>query len=149
MPQRRDCPHSARSCPARQLAGALDDAMARTTRLERGRPARLQDFTAHDDHVALNLRVGDDERHLRTRLLVAADGTDSVIRNRLNMPLQRRLRPDGHRHRHRSRARPRWLRIRTLHRQRPDCAAAAGSPSCRSGDDTDDRAGRRGTRDVG
>ncbi len=75
--------------PARQLAGALDDALARTTRLERGRPARLQDFTAHDDHVALNLRVGDDERHLRTRLLVAADGTDSVIRNRLNMPLQR------------------------------------------------------------
>ena len=75
--------------PARQLAGALEDAMARTTRLERWRPARLQDFAAHDDHVALQLRVGDDTRHLRTRLLVAADGTDSVILNTVNIPLQR------------------------------------------------------------
>jgi 2-octaprenyl-6-methoxyphenol hydroxylase len=75
--------------PARQLAGALEDAMARTTGLERLRPARLQQFAARDDHVELELRVGDDTKHVRTRLLVAADGTDSVIRNALQIPLQR------------------------------------------------------------
>ena len=74
--------------PARQLAAALEDAMAHTTRLERLRPARLQQFAAQDDHVDLDLRVGDDTKRVRTRLLVAADGTDSVIRNTLNVPLQ-------------------------------------------------------------
>lgn len=82
-------PAFGRIVPARQLAGALDDAMTHTTRLERLRPARLQQFAAHDDHVDLDLRIGDDTRRVRTRLLVAADGTDSAIRNTVQIPLQR------------------------------------------------------------
>ena len=75
--------------PARQLAGALEDAMARTTRLERWRPARLQQFSVREDRVELAVRIGDDTRRVHTRLLVAADGTDSAIRNTLAIPLQR------------------------------------------------------------
>lgn len=75
--------------PARQLAGALEDAMARTTRLARLRPARLHQFATDDAIVELELRVDDETKRLRTRLLVAADGTDSAIRNTLNIPLQR------------------------------------------------------------
>ena len=75
--------------PARQLAAALEDAMTRTTRLQRLRPARLQQFATRDDHIELELRIGDETQCVRTRLLVAADGTDSAIRNALNFPLQR------------------------------------------------------------
>lgn len=75
--------------PARQLAGALEVAMAHATRIERLRPARLQQFTTHGDQVDLDVRIGDDTKRLRTRLLVAADGTDSAIRNALEIPLQR------------------------------------------------------------
>jgi 2-octaprenyl-6-methoxyphenol hydroxylase len=75
--------------PARQLAAALEDAMTRTTRLQRLRPARLQQFATRDDHIELELQIGDETQCVRTRLLVAADGTDSAIRNALNFPLQR------------------------------------------------------------
>lgn len=75
--------------PARQLGGALETAMVRTTRIERVRPARLQHFTTHDAQVELDVCIGDDTKRLRTRLLVAADGTDSAIRNALALPLQR------------------------------------------------------------
>lgn len=74
--------------PARQLAQALEDALARCTRVTRMRPARLQKFTVGDAAVALDVAIGSDARPVDTRLLVAADGSDSPIREALAVPLQ-------------------------------------------------------------
>ncbi|HQW80886.1 MAG: 2-octaprenyl-6-methoxyphenyl hydroxylase [Rhodanobacteraceae bacterium] len=74
--------------PARQLAQALESAMAGCTRMQRRRPARLQRFVAHHDHIDLNVAGDAGTQQIRARLLVAADGTDSAIRTTLGIPLQ-------------------------------------------------------------
>ena len=75
--------------PARQLGHALEARAALAQRVQRLRPAQLQSFDVADDGVALRLRVGEREQTVRTRLLVAADGSESAIRTRLDVPLQR------------------------------------------------------------
>jgi 2-octaprenyl-6-methoxyphenol hydroxylase len=74
--------------PARQLVAALEQALARCTRLERLRPARLVHFSVDDAQVVLEVADAGAQRRLSARLLVAADGTDSAIRAALAIPLQ-------------------------------------------------------------
>lgn len=75
--------------PARQLVQALEDAMARADRLARWRPATLRDIRHDADALVLDIADGDAIRTCRTRLLVAADGTESAIRQRFGIPVQR------------------------------------------------------------
>ncbi len=63
--------------------------MTRTQHVQRQRPAQLLGFDAGDDSVALRVAVDGHEQQLQTRLLVAADGSDSAIRAQLDVPLQR------------------------------------------------------------
>ena len=74
--------------PARQLVQALESRLAQCTQVTRLRPAHLQSFTVAADEVALDLRVDDVAQSITTRLLVAADGSHSQIRNALAIPMQ-------------------------------------------------------------
>ncbi len=53
-------------------------------------PARLTSFTTEPEAVRVNLRQGDTTSVLTTRLLVAADGGDSQVRQLLSIPLRER-----------------------------------------------------------
>lgn len=74
--------------PARQLVQALEARLAQCTRITRWRPAELHAFDAQAEQVALTLQVDGESRTITTQLLVAADGSDSAIRDRLQVPLQ-------------------------------------------------------------
>lgn len=71
---------------ARDFGQALEARLARVGNLTRLRPARfiaLDD--AHPDHRSVRVAGDDGERTLRTRLLVAADGVGSAVRDALGI----------------------------------------------------------------
>ncbi|MGQ9659766.1 MAG: 2-octaprenyl-6-methoxyphenyl hydroxylase [Thermochromatium sp.] len=76
--------------PARALNLALQEALEQAPNLQILRPARLLDHQPGPTEVVLEIQVGNERRRLTTRLLVAADGGDSSVRERL------RLRVDGY-----------------------------------------------------
>ncbi len=51
-------------------------------------PAAIRGIQTEADGVRLELEVGGETRQVRTRLLVAADGAESPIRKKLDVPLQ-------------------------------------------------------------
>lgn len=69
-----------RVCPARALGQALNEAVAALPDLKLLRPAQLLDARPADTEIAATLQQGDETLTVRTRLLVGADGTDSLVR---------------------------------------------------------------------
>jgi 2-octaprenyl-6-methoxyphenol hydroxylase len=66
--------------PARELGNALLQRLDRCASLARIAPAQAVAIDAGTDRVDVQLRSGDSSRHVRTRLLVGADGTESFVR---------------------------------------------------------------------
>ena len=75
---------------ARDLGDALEARLQAVPHLHRYRPARFLGF-AEGDGEWRRIRIADDsgERTLAARLLVAADGSDSAVRNALGVAAQR------------------------------------------------------------
>jgi 2-octaprenyl-6-methoxyphenol hydroxylase len=71
--------------PARELGNALLRRLDRCQELERIAPAKAVAISAGVDAVDVELVAGDAVRHLRTRLLVGADGTGSFVRTTLGI----------------------------------------------------------------
>lgn len=71
--------------PARAMGVAIRVALDHADNLELLCPARLIEHRVLGDGVDLEVQVDGETRHLRTRLLVAADGGDSAIRERLGL----------------------------------------------------------------
>jgi 2-octaprenyl-6-methoxyphenol hydroxylase len=69
--------------PARAIDCAIQASLERATNLQILRPARLVDHRIRAEHVELDLQLGDEQRCIDTRLLVAADGGNSSVRERL------------------------------------------------------------------
>lgn len=67
---------------ARELGGAITRQLGGSgiTRLS---PATVVDFAEHGEQLGVNIVADGDQRQLRTRLLVAADGGESLIRQQL------------------------------------------------------------------
>jgi 2-octaprenyl-6-methoxyphenol hydroxylase len=76
--------------PARAMDLALQEALEPAPNIQTLRPARLLDHQVGPTGVALDIQVGDERRRITTRLLVAADGGDSGVRERLGLQV------DGH-----------------------------------------------------
>lgn len=70
---------------ARELGLALEARLAELTALERHRPATVTALTPAADAITVTLREGEQPRTIRTRLLVAADGTRSFSRQALGI----------------------------------------------------------------
>jgi 2-octaprenyl-6-methoxyphenol hydroxylase len=51
-------------------------------------PARVDTVKLHDHHVTVGVKIGGERKTLTTRLLVAADGADSGVRQMLNIPAE-------------------------------------------------------------
>ncbi|WP_295404857.1 2-octaprenyl-6-methoxyphenyl hydroxylase [uncultured Thiocystis sp.] len=71
--------------PARAMGVAIRVALDHADNLELLCPARLIAHRVRGDGMDLEIEMGGETRHLRTRLLVAADGGDSAIRERLGL----------------------------------------------------------------
>ncbi len=70
---------------ARELGVALEARLAELPGLVRHRPAQVVAVETQSERVAVRLREGDQERVLHARLLVAADGTRSFVRDALGI----------------------------------------------------------------
>ena len=70
---------------ARELGNVLLDALRHESGITEVCPARLETFTVNADHVSVRLGDG---RRIRTRLLVGADGTRSMVRQIAGLPSQ-------------------------------------------------------------
>lgn len=81
--------------PLRAIGAALSQAMANTPDLTVLQPARVTAISESADDVALTVLDGAGERRLRARLVVAADGAQSSIREQLGLIAQTR---DYHQH---------------------------------------------------
>ena len=81
--------------PLRAIGAALSQAMANTPDLTVLQPARVTAISESVDDVALTVVDGAGERRLRARLVVAADGAQSSIRELLGLIAQTR---DYHQH---------------------------------------------------
>lgn len=81
--------------PLRAIGAALSQAMANTPDLTVLQPARVTAISESADDVALTVVDGAGERRLRARLVVAADGAQSSIRELLGLIAQTR---DYHQH---------------------------------------------------
>ena len=73
--------------PARVLGRALYQRLEELDHVELFCPARLGDFRADVEGVGTDLDLAGKVRSLRARLLVAADGGESSIRERLGLPV--------------------------------------------------------------
>jgi 2-octaprenyl-6-methoxyphenol hydroxylase len=71
--------------PARAMGAAIRSALAAAPDVEVLCPARLLDHRVSVDRVDLDVHCGDAHLRLRTPLLVAADGGDSAVRQRLDL----------------------------------------------------------------
>lgn len=67
---------------ARSMGQVLNLALEQQQNLEFICPAKVTDLTSHPDHITLTL---DDERKLSAKLIVAADGANSTIKQLLNL----------------------------------------------------------------
>jgi 2-octaprenyl-6-methoxyphenol hydroxylase len=76
--------------PARELGNALLRRLDACAQLERLAPAQAVDIASEGDAVAVELRVGETIRRVRTRLLVGADGSESFVRRALGIEAERR-----------------------------------------------------------
>lgn len=76
--------------PARAMDLAIQESLEQASNLQILRPARLLDHRVGAEGVALEIQVGDERWRVTTRLLVAADGGDSSVRERLGLQV------DGH-----------------------------------------------------
>jgi 2-octaprenyl-6-methoxyphenol hydroxylase len=74
---------------ARELGAALEARLASLRSLTRYRPARVVQVQPQDDVALATLQEADATRDLRARLLVVADGTDSGLRDLLQIDAQR------------------------------------------------------------
>ncbi len=81
--------------PLRAIGAALSQAMAKAPDLTVLQPARVTAISESADDVALTVVDGAGERRLRARLVVAADGAQSSIRELLGLIAQTR---DYHQH---------------------------------------------------
>lgn len=81
--------------PLRAIGAALSQAMANAPDLTVLQPARVTAISESADDVALTVVDGAGERTLRARLVVAADGAQSSIREQLGLIAQTR---DYHQH---------------------------------------------------
>lgn len=81
--------------PLRAIGAALSQAMAEAPDLTVLQPARVTAISESADDVALTVVDGAGERTLRARLVVAADGAQSSIREQLGLIAQTR---DYHQH---------------------------------------------------
>ncbi len=81
--------------PLRAIGAALSQAMANAPDLTVLQPARVTAISEAADDVALTVVDGAGERRLRARLVVAADGAQSSIREQLGLIAQTR---DYHQH---------------------------------------------------
>ena len=80
--------------PARVLGTAIRGALACAADIDALCPARLLGLVNGPDGVELEVAVGGEHRRLTTRLLAAADGGESFVRNHLGIGV--RERPYGH-----------------------------------------------------
>jgi len=71
--------------PARELGNGLLAQLDACRALARHAPAKLTSIIAETDAITACLAVADGERRVRTRLLVAADGTHSFVRAALGI----------------------------------------------------------------
>lgn len=74
---------------ARDLGAALEARLAALDGLERLRPVRVADVDVQADRVVVEIERGGERRSLSTRLLVAADGTESGLRSALGIGAER------------------------------------------------------------
>ncbi len=74
---------------ARELGGVLLERLAHAAGLELLAPARLVDFRDNGDAVHIDIERNGVMQALHCRLLVAADGGSSTVRERLKVPVQR------------------------------------------------------------
>jgi 2-octaprenyl-6-methoxyphenol hydroxylase len=75
---------------ARSMGEVLQKDLHQQSNIEFICPARLTAFTVDADAVEVNLQQSDQTRRITTRLLVAADGGDSQVRQLLSIPLRER-----------------------------------------------------------
>jgi 2-octaprenyl-6-methoxyphenol hydroxylase len=75
--------------PARELGNGLLDRLDRCQSLIRFAPASLQSIERGDDEIVARVKTADGETTIRTRLLVGADGTESLVRSALNIDVER------------------------------------------------------------
>ena len=73
---------------ARELGRVLNEQLQQDRSLDLIAPARVVDFTQQSDEVAIEIERNGVMRSLRCGLLVAADGGNSSIRQRLDIPVQ-------------------------------------------------------------
>ncbi len=71
--------------PARAIGLAIDGCLQQAAGVELLRPARLGGLRIQPQHADLEVAVDGVSRLLRTRLVVAADGGDSAVRQRLKL----------------------------------------------------------------
>ncbi len=69
----------------RVLGQALANALARHANIHLLCPARLQDLTPGEEHIRLHIEQQSDQREIRARLLIAADGANSRTRELLGL----------------------------------------------------------------
>ncbi len=73
---------------ARDIGAALNQRLAQAKGLRLICPAQLRDFEQHPEAIQLQVEQGGEQLRIDTRLLVAADGADSPIRQRLDIPVR-------------------------------------------------------------
>lgn len=76
--------------PARAMGQAIHTALQYAPNLETFCPAQLLSHRSSKDGVELEIQTEDERLHLRARLLVAADGGDSVVRRHLDIKTEER-----------------------------------------------------------
>jgi 2-octaprenyl-6-methoxyphenol hydroxylase len=74
---------------ARELGAALEARLAALDDLDRMRPARVIGLKAEADRVVVQLDRAGQQASISTRLLVAADGTESSLRDSLGIAVER------------------------------------------------------------
>jgi len=73
---------------ARELGRALVEKMASLDNVDYICPAQVTDISPGPDNVEMGLKSGEQSRTVSCRLLVAADGSDSLIRDKLGIPAE-------------------------------------------------------------
>lgn len=75
--------------PARYIETALNEELNTLPHCDVYRPATLQSLQQQDGYVELSILTEDGEKKLQSNIVVGADGTESTVRNLLNIPTER------------------------------------------------------------